>query len=53
MPWIDDYKAKLCSADDAVTDIKSGDCVWMSGNAAAPFLLMEALAAAGPRAHAT
>ena len=44
MPWIDDYKAKLCSADESVTHIKSGDWVWISGNAAAPFPLMEALA---------
>ncbi len=48
MPWIDDYKSKLCSADEAVTDIKSGDYIWMSGNAAAPFLLMEALAKRAP-----
>jgi 4-hydroxybutyrate CoA-transferase len=44
MPWIDDYKAKLCSAEEAVTHIHSGDWVWISGNAAAPFPLMEALA---------
>jgi 4-hydroxybutyrate CoA-transferase len=48
MPWIDDYKAKLCSAEEAVKDIKSGDNIWMSGNAAAPFLLMEALAQRAP-----
>jgi acyl-CoA hydrolase len=44
MAWMDDYKAKLCSADEAVSHIKSGDWVWISGNAAAPFPLMEALA---------
>ncbi len=44
MPWIDDYRAKLCSADEAVSHISSGDWVWISGNAAAPFPLMEALA---------
>jgi 4-hydroxybutyrate CoA-transferase len=44
MPWIDDYKAKLCSAEEAVTHIGSHDWVWISGNAAAPFPLMEALA---------
>lgn len=48
MAWIDDYRAKLCSADDAVKTIKSGDWIWMSGNAAAPFPLMEALAKRAP-----
>lgn len=45
MAWIDDYKAKLCTAQEAVSHIHSGDWVWISGNAAAPFPLMEALAA--------
>jgi len=44
MAWIDGYRAKLCSADEAVSRIRSNDWVWLSGNAAAPFLLMEALA---------
>ncbi|MGC8724429.1 MAG: acetyl-CoA hydrolase/transferase family protein [Acidobacteriota bacterium] len=44
MAWIDGYRAKLCSADEAVSRIKSNDWVWLSGNAAAPFFLMEALA---------
>jgi len=44
MAWMDDYKAKLCSADEAVSHIRSGESVWISGNAAAPFPLMEALA---------
>jgi 4-hydroxybutyrate CoA-transferase len=45
MPWINDYKAKLCSAPEAVSSIRSDDWVWISGNAAAPFALMDALAA--------
>jgi len=45
MAWIDDYRAKLCTAQEAVSHIRSGDWVWISGNAAAPFPLMEALAA--------
>lgn len=45
MAWIDDYKAKLCTAQEAVSHIHSGDWVWISGNAAAPFPLMDALAA--------
>jgi 4-hydroxybutyrate CoA-transferase len=44
MPWIDDYRAKVCTADQAVSEIKSHEWVWISGNAAAPFELMEALA---------
>jgi acyl-CoA hydrolase len=44
MPWVNDYKAKLCSAPEAVSAVHSEDWVWISGNAAAPFALMEALA---------
>ncbi len=44
MPWVDDYKKKLVSAEDAVADIKSGDRVYISGNAATPYVLMKALA---------
>ena len=44
MPWIDDYKKKLVSAEDAVLDIKSGDRVYISGNAATPYVLMKTLA---------
>ncbi len=44
MPWVDDYKKKLVSAEVAVSDIKSGDRVYISGNAATPFALMKALA---------
>lgn len=45
MSWMDQYKAKLCTPQEAVSGIKSNDFVWISGNAAAPFSLMEALAA--------
>jgi acyl-CoA hydrolase len=44
MNWLDDYKAKLCSAADAVKMIKSGDRVYYGGNAAIPVSLVEALA---------
>ncbi len=44
MAWIDDYKAKLCTADEAVQLIESGQRVYISGNAATPFPLLEALA---------
>jgi len=44
MPWVDDYKKKLVSAKDAVADIKSGNRIYISGNAATPYVLMKALA---------
>ncbi|MEJ2367871.1 MAG: acetyl-CoA hydrolase/transferase C-terminal domain-containing protein [Acidobacteriota bacterium] len=43
-----DYKAKLTTAEEAVARIQSGDWVMLSGNAAAPYDLMEALAVRAP-----
>ncbi len=43
MSWYDDYKQKCCSLEEAVSVVKSGDRVYISGNAATPFQLMEAL----------
>jgi len=48
MSWLNDYKAKLCSADEAVTRIKSGHRVYYSGNAAIPIELIDALARRAP-----
>ncbi len=45
MPWVNEYKEKLVSASDAVAEIKSGERIYISGNAATPFALMKALAA--------
>jgi len=45
MSWVDAYKKKLVSAEDAVSVVKSGDRVYISGNAATPYVLMRALAA--------
>lgn len=45
MPWLDDYKKKRVSAEEAVSVIKSHDRVYVSGNAATPYVLMHALAA--------
>jgi len=45
MSWVDDYKKKLVCADEAVADVKIGDRVYISGNAATPYVLMKALAA--------
>lgn len=44
MSWIDDYKKKLGTAEEAVSVIKSGDRVYISGNAATPYALLKALA---------
>ena len=45
MKWAADYKAKLRTANDAVSCIKSGDRVYYGGNAAIPQRLVRALAA--------
>jgi 4-hydroxybutyrate CoA-transferase len=45
MPWLEDYKRKLVTAEEAVSAIKSQDRVYISGNAATPYVLMNALAA--------
>lgn len=45
MSWVDDYKKKLVTAEEAVSVIKSRDRVYISGNAATPYVLMKALAA--------
>ncbi len=44
MSWVDDYKKKLVTAEEAVSVVKSGDRVYISGNAASPYVLMNALA---------
>jgi 4-hydroxybutyrate CoA-transferase len=45
MSWVNAYKAKLQSADEAVRVVKSGDRVYYGGNAAIPNALVHALAA--------
>jgi len=45
MKWISQYKEKLTTAADAVSVIKSGQRIFISGNAATPFVLSNALAA--------
>jgi len=44
MSWVDDYKKKLVTAEEAVSVIKSRNRVYISGNAATPYVLMDALA---------
>jgi 4-hydroxybutyrate CoA-transferase len=45
MSWRDGYSRKIVSVEEAVSVVKSGDRVYVSGNAATPFTIMEALAA--------
>jgi len=44
MSWVEDYKKKLVKAEEAASLIKSHDRVYISGNAASPYVLMNALA---------
>jgi len=44
MNWIDQYKSKVVSAEEAVRVVKSNNRIFLSGNAATPLLLMDALA---------
>ncbi|MBN2409740.1 MAG: acetyl-CoA hydrolase/transferase family protein [Candidatus Aminicenantes bacterium] len=44
MSWVDDYKKKLVSPEEAISVVKSGDRVYISGNAATPYVLMKVLA---------
>lgn len=44
MKWMEDYKIKVSSADEAVRFIKSNDKLFISGNAATPYVILNALA---------
>ena len=44
MSWVDDYKKKLVTAEEAVAEINTHNRVYISGNAATPYVLMKALA---------
>jgi len=44
MSWIYKYREKVVSPEEAVSVVKSGDRVYMSGNAATPYVLLRALA---------
>jgi acyl-CoA hydrolase len=41
---MNEYKRKLSSLEEAVSVVKSGDCIYTSGNAATPYALLRALA---------
>jgi 4-hydroxybutyrate CoA-transferase len=44
MGWVDTYKQKLVTAEEAISGVKSGERIYISGNAASPYALMRALA---------
>jgi acyl-CoA hydrolase len=44
MAWMNNYKQRLCAAEEAVSVVKSGDRIYISGNASAPYHMLEALA---------
>ena len=43
MTWLELYKSKVVSLDEAVSVVKSGDRIFISGNAATPSLLTKGL----------
>lgn len=44
MSWVDDYRKKLVTAEEAASLIMSHDRIYISGNAATPYVLMNSLA---------
>ncbi|RKX68474.1 4-hydroxybutyrate CoA-transferase [candidate division WOR-3 bacterium] len=44
MRWIEEFRSKTITPEEAVSCIKSNDRVYISGNAATPYPLLEALA---------
>jgi acyl-CoA hydrolase len=48
MNWLDQYKSKVVTVEEAVKDVKSHDSIFLSGNAATPLLLTNALALRAP-----
>lgn len=51
MVWQSQYRSKVTSPEEAVSVVKSGDRIYVSGNAATPFTLLKALAARKDELH--
>ena len=51
MSWLQDYRAKLQTADEAVRAITSGDRVYIGAGCAVPHGLVEALSRRGEQLH--
>ncbi len=47
MRWLEQYRSRRVSPEEAVSMVRSGDRIFVSGNAATPFVLLNALAARG------
>lgn len=45
MRWMEEYKQKLTTIEDAVSIVESGSRIYISGNAASPYPVVRALAA--------
>jgi len=45
MRWIETYRQRVTSAEEAAGAVRSGDRVFISGNASAPYAMLHALAA--------
>jgi 4-hydroxybutyrate CoA-transferase len=48
MNWLDQYKSKVVAAEEAVRVVQSHNSIFLSGNAATPLLLTNALARRAP-----
>ena len=47
MPWTTQYRSRLTTAEQALSDLRGDECLYMSGNAATPRALARALAERG------
>jgi 4-hydroxybutyrate CoA-transferase len=51
LSWIENYRKKRCTVEDAVKVIKSGDCVYIHPGCAEPEHLVKAMVARAPELH--
>lgn len=51
LSWIENYRKKRCTAEEAVKVIKSGDCVYVHPGCAEPEHLVKAMVARAPELH--
>jgi acetyl-CoA hydrolase len=48
MSWLESCRARVCSAESAVADIRSGSRIFLSGNCSVPRVLLQALVRRAP-----
>ncbi len=51
MSWIDTYRSRITTAEEAVKVIKSGDKIYLHGGCAIPQILVEAMVGRAPELH--